>query len=373
MDMDTTERFVIVCQKLDELRFAGTIDWGLLGPNIFRNFKLPASTRLFLLWLCSMIDQFYGYVTIWTNGEKAMLELIEDSPRSFSDAREKMRNFRIDRRENTICDISFETGKFTLVRDDYRRIENTFKFLEHYGNQQTGLDVRFVKALGELLARCCGKNGILKMAYFLDGWMFSGIDVSQNPSSAELQRFRRKPRKRLWMFIMFSRRDPSVLNLFRRALIEAYGKKRGNDLFNIWNDQAMFDPKEIELPGDMWNNRLFAALLSELPPFLKKSPKEARSMARELAAQYAISPSVFDVTFELGANRCRSLNCDQCPFGDNKLCHKGKEMCCTISDWLFPYFEKDSQGTICSAESCPIARDIGKNLCSRQIDREIEH
>jgi len=370
---DATGRFVKVCRKLDELRFAGTTDWGSLGQNIFKNSRLAPSTRLLLFWLCSMIDQFYRYVTIWTNGEKAMLKLIEDSPQSFLDVKEKMKNARQDRKGNTICDISIDTGKFALVRDDYKRIKNTFEFLEHRGDQQKAFGVLFVKTLAELLSKCHGENGILKLTYFLNGWMFNSTAVSANPSIAELRMLQEEPRKRLWMFIMLLRRDPAVLNLFRSALTEAYGENVGSNLFNMWKDENLFDPREIELPGDMWNKRLFAALLSELPAFLKKSPKEARSLARALASQYAISPSVFGVTFELGANRCRSLNCDKCPFGDNKLCHKGKEKTCSVSDWLFPYYEKDSQGTDCHAKSCAIAEDAGRNLCTREIDREVEH
>ena len=373
MEKDVTERFVRVCQKLDELRFAGTTDWGVLGPNIFKNPRLAPSTRLFLFWLCSIIDQFYGYTTIWTKGEKAMLRLLEGTPRSFSDVDEKMQNLRKDRRGRTMGDIYIENGRFALVRDDYERIKNTFEFLEQYGNREKDFGTAFVETLAGLLSRCAGNKGILKFAYFLDGGLFSGITVSTNPSTSELRMFQKKPRKRLWMFIMFLRRDPAVLNLFREALTEVCDGNVSSNLFNTWEDVSRFDPKEVELPGDMWNVRLFAALLSELPSFLEKSPKDARVLARELATRYSISPSAFDVTFELGANRCRSLECDQCPFGENTLCHKGTEKACSISEWLFPYYEKDSRGEICSAKDCPIAKDIGKNICSRQVDREVQH
>jgi hypothetical protein len=172
------------------------------------------------------------------------------------------------------------------------------------------------------------------------------------------------------MFIMFLRRDPAILNLFRKALLEVYGDNTGDTLFGIWNDEDKFDLKEIELPGDMWNQRLFKALLSEFPIFLKQKPKQT---ARKLALTYNLSPSIFDVTFELGANKCRSMECNPCPFGDNELCHKGKEKFCLVEAWLFPYYEKEDQGLICRPENCSIAKDLGKNLCSRQIDREITH
>lgn len=370
MVRDVTESFTRVCQKLDELRFTETISWGPLGKNISKNSSLKASARLFLFWLCSIIDQFYGYVTVWTTGEKAMLELIKDSPQSFSEVKEKIGNMRSDRKGNIMGDIFFDGRKFGLVRDDYKRIKTTFEFLTQYEGKQTSLDVKFVNILGELIVGCYGKNGIVKMAYFLDGWMFSNLPVSTDPSLTELQRFRKKPRKRLWMFIMFLRRDPSVLNLFKKALIEVYGDDAGNSLFNIWHNQDKFDLKELELPGDMWNQRLFKALLSEFPTFLKQKPKQT---ARELASRYDLSPSIFDVTFELGANKCRFMECSPCPFGDNELCHKGEGKLCSITRWLFPYYEKEHHGIMCNPEDCPIGKGLGKNLCTREIEREITH
>ena len=52
MKFNATESFVKVCQKLDEHRFVGAVNWGLLGKNVFGNSKLRASTRLLLFWLC---------------------------------------------------------------------------------------------------------------------------------------------------------------------------------------------------------------------------------------------------------------------------------------------------------------------------------
>jgi hypothetical protein len=76
------DSFAEVCKKLDELRFIDNIGWRILGDNIHRNLGLEASKRLFLFWLCSCIDQFYGYTKIWTNGENAMFTLVQDSPKS---------------------------------------------------------------------------------------------------------------------------------------------------------------------------------------------------------------------------------------------------------------------------------------------------
>ena len=370
MSKTRTEDFVNVCQKLDQLRFEGTIDWGVLGENIHKNNTLTASTRLFLFWLCSLIDQFYPYRRIWIDGERAMLVLLKDNPHSFSDVNDKIVNLRKDRKMNTLGEIFFGQSKFTLVRDDYDRIKNSFDYLSQYIMSERNLSRRFVHLLGELIDYCSGDHGILKMAYFLDGRLFSNTRVTATPSSRELERFRDKPRKRLWMFLMFMRRDPSLLTLFREALVEIQGETCGEKLYETWCNPTKFNPHDLELPSDMWNQRLFNALIGRFDFHTKKSKK----IARELATKYAISPSVFDVTFELGANKCRYKECVKCPFGDNGRCHKGERKFCSIYSWLFPYYTKNEKRlSLCNLEMCPIGQDLGKKLCSREINKNVKH
>jgi hypothetical protein len=76
---------------------------------------------------------------------------------------------------------------------------------------------------------------------------------------------------------------------------------------------------------------------------------------------------LLDVTFEIGVNACKRKECSKCPFGENKLCHKGNEKYCSITSWLFPYYTKEPQIT-CQPEDCPIGEDLGKNLCGRKVD-----
>jgi len=52
-DLDS---FVKICVKLDEPRFRNTVDWGCLGVNIHKNRELTSSQRIFLSWLCRIID-----------------------------------------------------------------------------------------------------------------------------------------------------------------------------------------------------------------------------------------------------------------------------------------------------------------------------
>jgi hypothetical protein len=96
--------------------------------------------------------------------------------------------------------------------------------------------------------------------------------------------------KRLWMFIMFLRRDDSVI----RCLVEraVQGHPQGNQAVGYWYDPKYFDPKEIELPVDVrvrrnWNNLGFSHLNARFP-------QEVAMQARTLASQHGISPSTFD-------------------------------------------------------------------------------
>lgn len=352
------DSFVKVCIKLDELRFKDTTDWGDLAINIHRNLNLRPSTRIFLLWLCSIIDQFYPYERIWIKGEKAMLSLLEIGPKSFEDVKKVMKNIRRDRKGNVLADIPINNESFKLVRDDYLRIKNTFDFLFSFGSDEK-IDIKFVKLLGNFISSFEGKNGVLKIAYYLNAHLWENIPIEVT-SKLALGSFRNKPRKRLWMFLMFLRRDPSIIRIFKDALIEVYGEAKGNKLFSVWINDERFSPNEIELPGDMWNIRLFKAM---------KIRKDAKKVARDLASKYGISPSVFDVTFEIGANKCREGKCNDCPFGENKLCHKGREKYCSIAEWLF--YERTK--TICEPKNCPIGKDLGKRLCGRKIDMKIKH
>jgi len=359
------DRFVKVCVKLDELRFKNTIDWGRLGVNIHKNSQLTYSERMFLFWLCSMIDQFYSYEKVWTDGEEAMLTMLKENPSSFSDVSKVMHNLRKDKLGRMMADIPISKGSFKLIRDEYLRIKNTFDYISRLDiDENKSLSFKFVKLLGNAIIEFKGKNGILKLTKFLNDSLWENASV-KSLSPLDLEEFRREQRKRLWMFIMFLRRDPSILKIFRGTLIEVYGKIDGEKLFSIWTNEECFSRNEIELPSDVWNERLFKAIIG--------IRGDAKKEARKLAQEYGISPSVFDVTFEIGVNACKRKECSKCPFGENKICHKGREKYCSIISWLFPYYTKEPQIT-CQPEDCPIGKDLGKNLCGGKVDvKKVKH
>jgi hypothetical protein len=342
--MDEKEkRFTKVCIKLDELRFKNPISFEGID-----NLRIKSAEKIYLLWLCSMIDQFYPYETIWESGKKAMHTLLKAN--SFDAAKKMMKNIGKDKKGDIVADIPINNEKtFKLVRDDYIRIKNTFDFLSTF--EDGDIPSRFVKFLGNCILAFQGK-GIHELAYYLNSCLWNNSPV-ESFSEKEVREFLDMRRKRLWMFIMFLKRNPSTL--FRKALMEVYGEKEGEKLFSLWKDDKKFDPKEIELPGDVWNIRLFE--------YLEISKKNARQKARELASKFNISPSVFDVTFQIGADKCPSGKnpCEEwhnCPFGENKKCHKGNKKFCSVAQWLF-----GDDNIVCEPKNCPIGNDLGKKMC----------
>jgi len=353
--MPNVERhFVEVIRKLDELRFCEKEDWAELGRDIFHG-DFPADSRVLLFWLCSAIDQFYPYTHIWTKGEKAMLELITIYEKSFNDVAVKIKDNKVKLANG---------ASFTLVRDYEDRLRRTFNFL---GRKYSGSLSQFLAAL-ITDPKIQGSGGTLKFTYFISRGLFDhkeplNIDY---PKSYELEVFKGLPRKRVWMFAMFLRREPPVLRVLQEALIETLGKEEGRKVFNIWINPSFFNPLDLQMPSDMWNTRLFKAL----GPKVGIKGKNPKKEGEKLGLKYGISPSAFDVTFSIGADRCSDGDCVRCPFGDNNLCHKSKEKDCNVLNWLHYFYDYKYS---CNYPGCPIGKDFGKGLCSRQMDDSFSH
>jgi hypothetical protein len=96
--------------------------------------------------------------------------------------------------------------------------------------------------------------------------------------------------KRLWMLVMFLRRDKTVIQcLLKRSLQQ---EQNGQRALDYWYNEHFFNPIECELPTD---SRVQASWmkLKFLGPTLKTAEQVAMS-ARMLARKNNISPSTFD-------------------------------------------------------------------------------
>lgn len=100
--------------------------------------------------------------------------------------------------------------------------------------------------------------------------------------------------KRFWMYLMFLRRDNSIMKcLFTRALSEV---EVGKSAVQYWFDNQYFNPSECELPVDTWvlTNWNGMAKKLNLPSFNTKYTPQVAFKARELAQKVDISPSALD-------------------------------------------------------------------------------
>lgn len=100
--------------------------------------------------------------------------------------------------------------------------------------------------------------------------------------------------KRFWMFVMFLRRDNSVVRcLLTRALNHYPG---GQQATQYWYDPTCFDPNECELSVDsrVFNNWNDLLRRTRIQNFNARSPRQVAEQARVLAQHHSISPSVFD-------------------------------------------------------------------------------
>jgi hypothetical protein len=96
--------------------------------------------------------------------------------------------------------------------------------------------------------------------------------------------------KRLWMLIMFLKRDEVAIRcLLRRAL---GGSDEGREALRFWESDLYFDPQESELPVDTRVKQGWGRL-----PFTANSYKDVHPIGREarkLARAARVPPSSFD-------------------------------------------------------------------------------
>ena len=139
------------------------------------------------------------------------------------------------------------------------------------------------------------KGNIYRLAGEICSELYSKPDVISELRQGVLpHNFSGGDHKRFWMFMMFLRRDNSIVRcLFTRALNRYEGGQRA---IKNWYDSEFFDPIECELPVDTWVstnwNRIAEKL--KLATFRKEYTAKVAAKARELTRKNNLSPSILD-------------------------------------------------------------------------------
>lgn len=260
--------FLDQAKRIDKLRFDTGDEWG--EPTIFHTvrrliFSNPDPDEgLLLFTLACWLDMQAAYTTVWTTYLRQTKLWID--------------------------------GKGPVPRGNFCHTTTHLLLTGRSIEKYKGIGHWFVQKITEIAEKHGHEKGNV---YRLAGEICT--DLYSKPDAASLLRsgflphnFSGGDHKRFWMYMMYLRRDNSVIRcLFTRAL-ERFDK--GQRAIHYWYDPEYFDPTECELPVDRrvlanWNS-IFVRLRA--PNLQTESTSLVAVKARSVAREARISPSVFD-------------------------------------------------------------------------------
>ena len=247
--------------KRDKERFTTGFEWEELdgAMNIIFNpdnkFGLDADKRLLIFWMCCILDRQAKVKKVWNNGVLQSVEYIQRTRKNYP-------KIRFDESEN------------------FRKTEKT---LRNYDNS-------FIKWFASKIEKLkpYGEGSLYKFTYEVFNDLLAG-----STTTIELQYG--KPGllgewKRLWMFIMFLRRDKSYI---KKLVEEAFSLlPNGKKLAKTWYNDKLFNPIESELPVDNRIKNSFKNIFK-----IKFTEKEIGRIAHKFGRQEKIPPSTLDVLY----------------------------------------------------------------------------
>jgi hypothetical protein len=157
--------------------------------------------------------------------------------------------------------------------------------------------------------------------------------------------------KRVWCSLRDYVKSPE----FKGYMSEGFKNIDKNELIDKWDN---LDQSELELPGDVWNNKskFKKCLFEDLIDFKKSeaSPRFIRRVYKDFKVyeKNVGYPEMFDVTFDFVPRMCANNLCDFCIFNeDNKLgclCTKDESKYCPVIMISCGYANK------CKIKECPV-------------------
>ncbi len=253
---------------VDKLRFDSGDEWG--EPSIFHTvrrliFANPDPDEGFLLFtLGCWLDMQAKYVVVWDKYLRQAKNWIDDEG-------------PVPRRKFTPT-----TKHLLLTRNSVKKNGNISRW--------------FAQKINEIAEKHGkAKGNIYRLAGEICNDLYSKPEVVNSLRNGILPNlFSGGDHKRFWMFIMFLRRDNSIVRcLFTRALSKF---EDGQKAAHYWYNSEYFDPIECELPVDTWVltnwNKIFNKL--KVTNFQTEYTSQVAAKAREIALKNNISPSTFD-------------------------------------------------------------------------------
>lgn len=416
---DEVEAKEKICKILKTFSFLDYVRWkdkkAIQNANVINYFRqdLTPDKKLLTHWLCYIMDRQMSFRRIWTiggyiishlvhaymkNPKKKPLSCLEDYTYTYTDTKGKNKRklrVKMPRDNQRLERLGLLTDEEELIfssrymPEDLRRIYRTLAILDKKADRSLA---RFISdALGTASTL---EDGVKRIAsalnqltydrmeelprdrYTLPDSLINNEEAFEDFALQEGEEAPRKDRKRLWAALRDYLKSPVFNKIFVDALDDA-----GYSHSAIWerqNDELRTAFKELELPGDVWNNsEVFRKGLFE--PYVSinrqswKMPQVIRALYEKLNQREmgnepdtrcgSLYPEQMDVTFDFIPRMCANDMCQVCLFGAGikKACHQKEGFLCPVVLVSCGYTYE------CEPSTCKLKENSVVNFCKNQV------
>jgi hypothetical protein len=369
---------------LDDKRWKVNRNYNFI--HFFRN-DLKNCEKILTHWIGYVTDRQMPYEAVWDEGGYVFSELVYEYSKNkqtvkyllekhYEKYRDKNKNIRFRFKSN---DGKYFASRF--ITDDYQNIKQTLEILEDLYERNL---IRFILSLidkfwskDDLMLRIAFGLYLLTYNHYKknsSSKFFKNIikdDVKFEQFYLEFLKKTTNGKKRLWCSIRDYKKG-LYHKIFKNAIIEVNDKK-ANKYIHAWNKLPMH---QIELPGDVWNNRpvfrnnLFNKVIDiESIQSNWELPKIIRNLYEQIKKNKSINkfyPEQFDISFDFVPRMCERKLCKICLFGSNgvkSICIPSKDKYCPVALISCGYVTK------CKEKNCIIKEGISKGIC-KEIQNE---
>ncbi len=368
--MEDLRHFVSVICWLDEARWQSD-EWGLGWDNDACQ-ALNSQQKVLAHWITYITDMRMPVEAVWGRGLPVFAELVHEYTETEKDPVRLLAQYTksLDPSGKKVPTLSNKSGtvQFTpRYHWHYGQIIQSLHILETYGRSL----VQFMKHWKEQYES--EDNGLRHIAHVLDLLAYRQpeeqarlIIESRSRLEQDYLRWEKKMespqghgRKRLWAAL----RDYLKSRPLKYCIAESFS----------WPET--FDLRQLELPGDIWNDRFASAFLHPLAerngvPLKTASgrslsapalAKQIDSAVRKFDPSTPFYPERLDVSFDFASRMCGNQLCDICVFGGNEA----QRFCTPTSPpELCPVlFVVAGYKRACESQGCPVAMNVGIGLC----------
>lgn len=169
--------------------------------------------------------------------------------------------------------------------------------------------------------------------------------------------------KRIWTALRDYKKFSLLSEIFIRGM-------RAQAEQNVWRKDFT---EQLELPGDIWNNRFFKNCIEPIVEIMggplkgKKTPEVVRYLWQKIKSKCPGSyPEQLDVTFDFAPRMCEKKFCAICPLGPNGakfICIPSQDRYCPVALVSCGYAVKCAR----NRGECAIKEGVGKRTCTRGL------